>query len=297
MGTVCNPGTRHADFTAFGEADAGFTDSLADLLATRSDAVVAEYVTGKAGAPYAVLRDELAAQIGRCEVHPVFFGSAITGAGTQALTAGVEQLLPAAAGDPAAPLAGSVFKIERGPAGEKIADARIFAGTLRCSGRRPPLGTGDSHVHAAAQQLQRRHPQEPRGPPVAFAPLFAGSRSTTKRDKNEADAELKAASGKAHATDGVKVPVLKWPDQAPHHGLPRRAGSRPGSVQMPASRSLSVPLVSVLGSFLRLSPIGSLSSLACISRVRGIRRLGAGLSLLTHWPSLRVSGPSLTASV
>jgi hypothetical protein len=46
---------------------------------------------------------------------------------------------------------------------------------------------------------------------------------TTKRDKNEADAELKAASSKAHATDGMEVSVLKWPDQTPHHGM-RRTG-------------------------------------------------------------------------
>jgi len=46
---------------------------------------------------------------------------------------------------------------------------------------------------------------------------------TTERNQNEADAELKTAGGKAHATDGVKVPVLKWLDQTPHHGL-RRSG-------------------------------------------------------------------------
>jgi hypothetical protein len=46
---------------------------------------------------------------------------------------------------------------------------------------------------------------------------------TTERDQNEADAELKAASGKAHATDGMEVSVRKWPDQTPHHGV-RRSG-------------------------------------------------------------------------
>jgi hypothetical protein len=42
---------------------------------------------------------------------------------------------------------------------------------------------------------------------------------TTERDQNEADAELKAAGSKAHATDGMEVSVLKWPDQTPHHGV------------------------------------------------------------------------------
>lgn len=61
----------------------------------------------------------------------VFCGSAITGAGIEALTAGITQLLPLAHTDAAAPVAGSVFKIERGPAGEKIAFVRLFAGTIR----------------------------------------------------------------------------------------------------------------------------------------------------------------------
>jgi ribosomal protection tetracycline resistance protein len=55
----------------------------------------------------------------------------MTGAGVDALRDGIARLLPAAAGDPGAPLAARVFKIERGPAGEKIAYARMFAGTLR----------------------------------------------------------------------------------------------------------------------------------------------------------------------
>jgi hypothetical protein len=93
------------------------------------------------------------------------------------------------------------------------------AGSAAVLGRRPPLGTGDSHVKVAAQQLQCRHPQEPRCPSIAFAPLSVSSRLTTERDQNEADAQLKAASGKPHATDGMEVSVLKWPDQTPHHGV------------------------------------------------------------------------------
>ncbi|HEY2075686.1 MAG TPA: hypothetical protein VGH53_05055 [Streptosporangiaceae bacterium] len=46
---------------------------------------------------------------------------------------------------------------------------------------------------------------------------------TTERDQNEADTQLKATSGKAHATNGMEVSVLKWPDQTPHHKV-RRSG-------------------------------------------------------------------------
>ena len=68
-------------------------------------------------------------------MHPVFFGSAITGAGVDSLMAGIAELLPAAAATPTARSSGSVFKIERGPAGEKIAYVRMFSGTVRTRDR------------------------------------------------------------------------------------------------------------------------------------------------------------------
>jgi ribosomal protection tetracycline resistance protein len=64
----------------------------------------------------------------------VFFSSAITGAGIAELTAGITKLLPAA-GNSDGPMSGTVFKVERGRAGEKIAYVRMFAGTLRLRDR------------------------------------------------------------------------------------------------------------------------------------------------------------------
>jgi ribosomal protection tetracycline resistance protein len=69
--------------------------------------------------------------------QPVFFGSAITGAGVGELRRGIVELLPAAEGDADAPLAARVFKIERGTAGEKIAYVRLFSGRI---GVREKLG-------------------------------------------------------------------------------------------------------------------------------------------------------------
>ena len=63
-------------------------------------------------------------------MHPAFFGSAIPGAGVDSLIAGITELLPAAEGDADGPVSGTVFKIERGPSGEKIAYVRMFAGTV-----------------------------------------------------------------------------------------------------------------------------------------------------------------------
>jgi ribosomal protection tetracycline resistance protein len=62
---------------------------------------------------------------------PVFCGSALTGDGVAELSAGIARLLPHDPGDPEAPLAASVFKIDRGRNGEKIAYVRLFAGSIR----------------------------------------------------------------------------------------------------------------------------------------------------------------------
>jgi ribosomal protection tetracycline resistance protein len=96
MGAPSELGTRSASFAAYGSAD-----------------------------------EELARQSRQGVLYPVFFGSALTGAGVDALVPALTELLPAQAGDPQGPLSGTVFKIERGPAGERIAYVRMFSGTLR----------------------------------------------------------------------------------------------------------------------------------------------------------------------
>jgi len=85
--------------------------------------------------PYTRLRQELAAQTRRALVHPVFLGSAATGAGVPELMAGLAELLPAGTGDAGGPVSGRVFKIERGPSGEKLAYVRMFSGTIRTRDR------------------------------------------------------------------------------------------------------------------------------------------------------------------
>jgi ribosomal protection tetracycline resistance protein len=142
MGSVSGLGTRGAEVTPSGAADAGYTSRLVDLVAGQDDRLLADWVDDETAVPYRRLWAELAAQTGQARVHPVFFGSAVTGAGVAALTAGLRELLPAAQGDPGGPVSGAVFKIERGPAGEKIAYARLFSGTVRVRDRLQVAGLG-----------------------------------------------------------------------------------------------------------------------------------------------------------
>lgn len=81
-------------------------------------------------------------------VHPVLFGSAMTGAGVAELVEALRTLLPTATGDPEGPLSGRVFKVERGPAGEKVALARLRTGTLRVRDRVVLAGGQDAKVTA-----------------------------------------------------------------------------------------------------------------------------------------------------
>ncbi len=135
MGMARDLGTRSADFTPYSAADVAFTARLAELLAYHDDALLAAYVGDETTVSYGQLRGELAKQTKQALVHPVFFGSAITGVGVHSLIAGIGELLPAAEGDADGPVAGTVFKVERGPAGEKIAYVRMFSGTLRTRDR------------------------------------------------------------------------------------------------------------------------------------------------------------------
>ena len=127
--------TRAADFVPYASTDAGFSERLADALAENDDALLAAYVEDETRLPYPRLREALAAQTARTLLHPVFFGSAITGAGVGPLMTGIAELLPAAERDVDGPVSGRVFKIERGPAGEKIAYVRMFSGTVRTRDR------------------------------------------------------------------------------------------------------------------------------------------------------------------
>ncbi|MEV8425542.1 translation factor GTPase family protein [Streptomyces niveus] len=150
MGSVRRLGTREADFTPYDGTDPAFaaTGPVAERLAENDDAYLAAYVDDPARLTYDTLRRELGAQTGRSLVHPVYFGSAVSGAGVDTLTGAIRELLPATAGDEQGPVSGSVFKVERGAAGEKIAYVRMFSGALRVRDRLPTGGDTEGKVTA-----------------------------------------------------------------------------------------------------------------------------------------------------
>jgi ribosomal protection tetracycline resistance protein len=102
---------------------------LIDVLGEHDDALLEAYVD-ETGVSPSRLRAALALETEHALVHPVFCGSAKTGAGVDALMAGLVQLLPAEVGHGEGPVSGTVFKIEREAAGDKVAYVRMFSGIL-----------------------------------------------------------------------------------------------------------------------------------------------------------------------
>ncbi|WP_230393969.1 elongation factor G [Plantactinospora alkalitolerans] len=150
MGTADEPGARDARFRPYGFDDPTFRTGLTEALAERNDSLLAAYVENESAVTDGRLRGELAAQTRRSSVHPVFLGSAITGEGVAALMTGLAELLPAEAGDPEGTVSGRIFKIDRGPAGEKIAYVRMFAGTVQIRQRLPVETTTGGEAEAKA---------------------------------------------------------------------------------------------------------------------------------------------------
>ena len=135
LGSVRHAGTRHGEYRPCEPSDPAFVARLTEVLADQDDDLLAAYVGGQRDLRYARLERTLAAQTRAAAVHPIVFGSALTGAGVDALVAAVTQLLPAEEGEVDGPASGTVFKIDRGPAGERIAYVRLFCGTVRVRDR------------------------------------------------------------------------------------------------------------------------------------------------------------------
>ena len=114
---------------------------VAEVLAEHDIEVLSALVGDHPAYPVAALHDRLARQTGRGQAHPVVFGSAITGAGVGDLTTALTRYLPPPRADGTGAPSGLVFKVERGPSGERITYLRMGTGALRVRDR-VDLGRG-----------------------------------------------------------------------------------------------------------------------------------------------------------
>jgi ribosomal protection tetracycline resistance protein len=134
MGTTRGVGTKRAGFMVHDLETPTDAEVVSELLAINDDKILRSYLDETPSASH-VLRQALAHQTAQLLVLPVYFGAALIGVGVDDLLHAIPELLPSVEGDMSAPASGTVFKIERGPSGEKIAFVRMFSGTLRTRDR------------------------------------------------------------------------------------------------------------------------------------------------------------------
>ena len=123
-------GTKQACVTQNHLHDPTFLQACIEQLALFDEQLLAAYVEGETITEGQVRR-ALMQQVGQAKLSPVFFGSAITGAGVRELLADLGSYFPSNTNLEDAPLSGVVFKLEKETTGEKVAYVRVFAGSLR----------------------------------------------------------------------------------------------------------------------------------------------------------------------
>ncbi|MFD4536113.1 GTP-binding protein [Kitasatospora sp. NPDC058397] len=156
------------------EAGDDFATELADVLAEHGDAFLARYLDDEAALTEQDYTTELARQTGSAQLYPVFFGSAVAGVGITDLMDGITSLFPVNHGGSGDALRGTVFKIERGWAGEKVAYVRLHTGALK---GRTKVSIHRQDQHGAVVELPGRTTVVEvfdRGSAVVEAPASAG---------------------------------------------------------------------------------------------------------------------------
>lgn len=130
MSSVSQAGSAAASVAARDFAEERHRQELIDVLAESDDALFNAFVLSPGKLTDAHLHQELIEQVGRCQIHPAFAGSARTGSGVRALMTAIETILPAREPDARTPVRGRVFKIDRGWGGEKLAFVSLTSGTI-----------------------------------------------------------------------------------------------------------------------------------------------------------------------
>ncbi|MER0243254.1 GTP-binding protein [Streptomyces sp. HSW2009] len=133
---VLDVGTRRATTRPRAWDAPAVAAEFAGVLAAPDEGLLARGVERPGAPPPRELQAALRAQTAAGLVHPLYFGSALTGEGVAALVDGVVGLLPTPgerAGDGA--VRGTVFAVERAAGGAKVCYVRIRSGALRRSQR------------------------------------------------------------------------------------------------------------------------------------------------------------------
>lgn len=161
MGTVHHLGQKEATWQPFDEQGSDiqsvdghnwshWSQQLLEALAEENEAFLRAFAEDNHSFSLAQLQQELKRQTALAQICPVYFGSAITGAGVTDLIQGITDYLPSVTTSSQEPsgeeMSGRVFKVERGKSGEKIAYIRMFSGQLSVRDRLSFAGRAEEKV-------------------------------------------------------------------------------------------------------------------------------------------------------
>ncbi|OQP84660.1 GTP-binding protein [Rhizobium rhizosphaerae] len=127
---VIEAGTKNARAEPLDLRDPALFDTVCEAMADHDPDLLADYLTAPQTLTAQRLQDALREQVGQGLLHPSFAGAAMTGVGVPALMSAIATILPAPLRDPAAAVEGTIFKIERGWGGEKLAYVALTSGTI-----------------------------------------------------------------------------------------------------------------------------------------------------------------------
>lgn len=147
LGEPVDLGTRAARFESYDLFPDRLRQEVIEVLADNDEEILSLFVEHGSEIDDEVLHHSALREARRGAVHPLLFGSAMSGAGVRELMGAITKYLPVAVRPSGGNLRGQVFKIDRGSAGEKLCYAKIFSGVLR-SRQRVPVGGLDQRVTA-----------------------------------------------------------------------------------------------------------------------------------------------------
>lgn len=147
LGEPVELGTRGAKYEPYDPFPPDARQEIIEILADNDEDLLKLFVQHESAIDEGVLRQSTLRQTHDGAVHPLSFGSAVSGAGVPELMDAIVTSLPVSRAPVADNLRGRVFKIERGPAGEKICYVKVSSGRLK-SRQRVPVGGLDQRVTA-----------------------------------------------------------------------------------------------------------------------------------------------------
>jgi ribosomal protection tetracycline resistance protein len=130
MSVVSNTGSRLAAVAAADMESDPHVSRLCETLSVNDEALLEDYLLAPERLTRERLEQALADQVARSLIHPALAGAATQGLGIPALISAIKTLLPGKHPNADGPVSGTIFKIERGWGGEKLAYLYLASGTI-----------------------------------------------------------------------------------------------------------------------------------------------------------------------